>query len=140
MSTRKKRRAVIIAAVILLLALLLGGDTWTRLYVRLNARKLESFAAAALESEEVSRYGIWVVSRYPEAGMVEFLTGGYGLAPSTVYKGFYYPASDEHIPFQAVEQPMEESGDTARWQEPAGDNWGTSRRIVPRWFWYEAHF
>lgn len=140
MSTHHKRRWIIAAAAVLLLALLLCGDTWTRLYVRLNARNLEDFAVSALESGEPVKYGAWDVSSYPETGMVEFFTGGYGLVPSTVYKGFYYSAADIHTPFNAAEQPMECDGDTARWQEPGSDNWGTSRRIAPHWFWYEAHF
>lgn len=140
MSTHHKRRRIIAAAAVLLLILLLCGDTWTRLYVRLNARSLEDFAVSALESGGPEKYGTWDVSSYPEAGMVEFFTGGYGLAPSTVYKGFYYSAADVHTPFQAEEQPMERTGGTARWQEPEGDNWGISRRIAPHWFWYEAHF
>ena len=140
MKPHKKRCWIIAAVTALLLTFLLTGDTRTRMYVRSHIQGLEDFAVSALEKRGPLQYGAWDVFSYPEGGMVEFYTGGYGLVPSTVYKGFYYSAADAHTPFQATEQPMEVTGDTARWQQPESDNWGTSRRIAPHWFWYEAHF
>lgn len=143
MPARKNRRWLAAAIAMLLLALLLGGDIWTRAYVRLNHQRLEDFAATALEETPphgIAKYGSWSAFCYPENGMVEFFTGGFGLTPFSVYKGFYYSADDVHIPFQGVDQPMEVNGDDAGWREPESGNWGISRRIAEHWFWYEAHF
>lgn len=143
MTTRTNRHWLIALIVVLLLATLFGGDIRTRNYVRSHHQKLEAFAIAALDDPPphgTLQYGLWEASCYPEKGMVEFFTGGFGLAPSTVYKGFYYSASDVHTPFQGVDQPIEINGSTSEWREPGSDNWGRSRRIMPHWFWYEAHF
>lgn len=143
MNARINRRLLIALAVILLFAALLGSDMRIRSYVRSNHQKLEAFAAAALEEPPphgALQYGHWEASCYPEKGMVEFFTGGSGLVPSAVYRGFYYSAGDVHTPFQGVDQPMEVNGSTAEWREPESGNWGRSRRIMPHWFWYEAHF
>ena len=143
MNTRINRRLLIIFVMILLLAALFGGNMRTRNYVRSHRQELEAFAIAALEyppPHGTLQYGRWAVSCYPEKGMVEFFTGGFGLAPSTVYRGFYYSAGDAHTPFQGIDQPLEVTGSAAEWREPESDNWGRSRRIMPHWFWYEAHF
>lgn len=143
MSAQPNRRCLAALIAVLLAAALLGGDVRTRGYVRSHRQELEAFAAAALEDPPphgALQYGFWEASCYPEKGMVEFFTGGFGLVPSTVYKGFYYSAADVHIPFQGTDLPMEIDGNCAEWRKPGSDNWGRSRRIMPHWFWYEAHF
>lgn len=142
MPTTKKRRRLPAVMAVLLILILLAGDAWIRVYVRLNHRRLEDFAVSALEEpqDNTLRYSGWEVSCYPQRGVVEFFAGGFGLAPSSVYKGFYYSADDIHVPFNCVDQPMKIDGGTAEWHEPEGDNWGRSRRITAHWFWYEAHF
>ena len=143
----KLAAAVVLGLVVLALAALITAfllrDQLSLLYLEGHLEELEDFSLAALEEgEETGRYGLWKVTCRPERGMVEFHTGGSGLGSETAYTGFYYSAEDTHIPFQGAEAPMEIEGDTARWTDSAhsSDNWGTSRRVSPRWFWFEAHF
>jgi len=120
---------------------LLCYTSLTQLYVSVFHAQLECYAQQLL-TENVSmtqRYGLWKVTVYPEAGMVEFHTGGSGLVPDSTYEGFYYSAEDCHIPFQNANFPIDVNIDSGRWTGE-GDNCGTSRRIREKWFWFQASF
>ena len=141
----KKKSALIITAVVLAL-LLLGAafkETLIRTYVSLADDSLKSYAEEQLAgSERTGRYGAWKTTAYPDEGMVEFMTGGFGLAPSSTYKGFYYAADDTHKLFSAAyaeHTTMEVNGDHMTWTDGT-DNHGSSTRITENWFWYEASF
>ena len=140
---RKKTIAICIATIVFLCGLLFK-DYLIRSYVLVYHENLEKHATQALVSNENSsaRYGAWKTSCYPDDGMVEFHTGGWGLAPSSTYKGFYYSADNTHQLFSAAYDDltsMEIDGDHATWTDGT-DNYGTSTRITENWFWFEASF
>jgi len=140
-----KKRTI---AVVLLIGMMASGlffkDKLICLYVSLCRDKLESYSMEMLRSDErtTGKYGAWKTSGYPEEKMVEFQTGGWGLAPSSTYKGFYYSADDMHKLFSAAYADtvtMEIDGDNATWTDGT-DNHGMSARITEKWFWFEASF
>ncbi len=121
---------------------LLFSDSMIRAGVQVFREPLEHYCEEFLaESSGVASrsFGSWKATAYPEQGMVEFFTGGFGLAPGSTYEGFYYSAENEHIPFQGVDVPMKDWGDSASWTDGT-DNHGSSRRIRDNWFWFEASF
>ena len=57
-----------------------------------------------------------------------------------IYRGFYYAPDDAPVPFQNCGLPLTE-GEDREWTWTDGtDNRGVTRRIAPRWFYYEAWF
>ena len=72
--------------------------------------------------------------------VVAFYMGGFGLAPSSVYYGFYY--SPEDIPVGTGEgQLVKAEGDNAGWSwQGYGDNGGEIRKIKPHWYYYKCWF
>ena len=140
----KKKTIIICLVMIALFFGLVFKDNLIRSYVSICHGKLETYASGMLESNGETRgnYGIWETSCYPEDGMVEFFTGGWGLVPSSTYKGFYYSADNTHKLFSAAyteTTAMEVDGDFASWNDGT-DNHGTSIRIMENWFWFEASF
>lgn len=136
------KTAVMITAVVLLVLGILFYQPLVRTYVHIRHNHLQAFAETLLAKDTdifSASYGFWKVTAYPEDGLVEFRTGGSGLAPSSTYEGFYYSAKDTHIPFQGAEVPLKVNGEMARWTDGT-DNWGESTRFRENWFWYETHF
>lgn len=137
----KKHGGMAIAAA--LIVLLVSGfafrDSFVRLYVRLNSGALEAFALASLADcgdECLSgRYGPWNTTAWKRAAAVEFYVQQ-SFAFGGVEKGFYYSKGDTPISFNAVDTPLVEADGGWRWE--AWGNHGTTRRILPHWFWYEA--
>ena len=87
------RKSLIIMIVILILLLgMIFRERLIQTYVIVAREQLETYAENLLDSDDrqSDRYGFWKVRSYPEEQMVEFHTGGFGLAPSSTYKGFYY--------------------------------------------------
>ena len=140
-----KKKTIAICVVIVGIVLgLLFKDCFIRTYVSVCNDKLESYATKMLEKDERTsdKYGVWKTVSSPEEGLVEFWTGGFGLAPSSTYKGFYYSADDKHKPFSVAYKDavsMEIDGDSATWTDGT-DNNGISNRIIENWFWFEASF
>ena len=140
-----KIKRILIFAIILILVLgFVYRDRLIRSYVLLCNDALEAYAAELLDGAErrADSYGIWKTSGYPEDNMVEFLTGGFGLAPGSTYKGFYYSADNSHKVFSAADAsiaPLKIDGDHATWTDGT-DNHGSSTRIMDKWFWFEASF
>lgn len=140
---KKKRIVLLLLMAIIVLGFVLQ-DSLIQSYVSLCADKLEAYAVTLLDSadERTDSYGVGNTSCYPVEGMVEFQTGGWGLAPSSTYKGFYYSADNTHKVFSAADgaaASLEINGDYASWTDGT-DNHGSSTRIVDKWFWYEASF
>lgn len=128
------------AALTLLIGWLVCREGLIRSYVRADRIRLEQYALSLIaEGKTEDRFGPWRVCCYPEEGMVEFYTGGYGLAPASVYKGFYYSVHDRHHIAVTGSFPMEEEGDIATWSL-GGDNGGESTRFAEHWFWFKAWF
>jgi len=75
------------------------------------------------EWKEENGYSVQLTGLFPE-DVVAFYMGGFGLAPSSVYYGFYY--SPEDIPVGTGEgQLVKAEGDNAGWSwQGYGDNGG----------------
>lgn len=140
---KKKRFFTVITILIILVAvvLLTQKDNFIRAYVARNNAELESYALTMLEKGVVQtdNYGPFRTDIFPEDGLVEFSTGGWGLVPNTTYKGFYYSADNSHKPFGGADAEMTIDGDKATWTDGT-DNHGSSQRITDKWFWYKASF
>ena len=139
-----KKKILWILMIVLLLFSICFQDVLIQAYVSTCNAKLERYAWQLLEKQENTSdsYGSWKTKCYPEAGMVEFWTGGWGLVPSSTYKGFYYSADDTHKVFSVANGDtvsIKIHGDYATWTDGT-DNHGTSRRIAEKWFWFEASF
>lgn len=134
----RKRRILAAALILLVVCAFALRDSFVRLYVRLNSGALEDFALAALEDGAGKRlsYGPWDAAAWQQAGVVEFYTRR-SFAFGGVEKGFYYSKGDTPVSFQAAGYPLTEDGSLWRWADPYG-NHGTTERILPCWFWYEA--
>ena len=129
---------------VLVLALLFCfHNPMIRTYIGLRQPQLTAFSETMLNADgnfAAGKYGPWKVCAYPESGMVEFRTGGYGLVPSSTYEGFYYSREDIHLPFQGnTDLTMEPREGYATWNDGYG-NWGKSWRIFEHWYWYQAYF
>jgi len=134
------KRILLVLLVCLIAAPVLFPQPLTRLYVRCFHAHLESWSEVRLaEGTKSDRYGLWKVSVYPDAQMVEFRTGGSGLTFNSTYEGFYYSGMDIPLPFQNTDLPLEIQGNSASWTDGT-DNHGQTYRFLENWFWYEAHF
>lgn len=139
----KKKIAVWLAAAVLVVGIIFKNNL-IRGYVSLCHSDLENYAVQILDEDATTygKYGLWKTSAYPEQGMVEFATGGFGLAPSSTYNGFYYSADNSHKAFAAANPDtttLKIDGDYATWTDGT-DNHGSSVRITDNWFWYKATF
>ena len=139
------RKSLVIMIVILILLFgMIFRERLIQAYVVVAREHLVSYAENLLDSDDrqSDRYGFWKVRSYPEEQLVEFHTGGFGLVPSSTYKGFYYSADNAHKVFSVADESiamMDIEGDRATWTDGT-DNHGTSMRIIENWFWYEASF
>ena len=132
--------SLILAAVALVS--MLCYDSLVRSYVHGNREKLESYAQNLLETGKYDTYGPWSVIAYPEHGYVEFTTGGSGMGSNTVYEGFYYSVSGEHLPFPGFDGYAEIMGSTAWFRDSMdnSDNWMKSTQITEHLYWFELHY
>ena len=73
------------------------------------------------------------------APIIEFTTSGFGLAPSSRYKGIYYSPDDTPAAFQNTPQALLECEDGWTWTDSTG-NYGSTTRIAPCWYTFEAYF
>ena len=139
----RKRLLIMIVILIFLLGMIFQ-ERLIQTYVVVARGHLAAYAENLLDSDgrQSDRYGFWKVRSYPEEQMVEFHTGGFGLAPSSTYKGLYYSADNVHKVFSVADKSlatMDVDGDYATWTDGT-DNHGTSMRFFDNWFWYEASF
>ena len=138
------KRLLIVIAILVLLLSMIFRERLIQIYVSVAKEHLEKYAESMLDNDarQSLRYGFWKVRSYPEDQMVEFHTGGFGLAPSSTYKGFYYAVDNKHKVFSVADKSiarMEIDGDHATWTDGT-DNHGISIRLFDHWFWFEASF
>ena len=139
-----RKRLVTVIVVLILLLCMIFQEKLIQTYIVVARKNLVAYAENLLDSDDrqSDRYGFWKVRSYSEEQMVEFHTGGFGLAPSSTYKGFYYSADNVHKVFSVADKSlttMDVEGNLATWTDGT-DNHGTSMRITDNWFWYEASF
>jgi len=131
--------------IVLIGAVLLGllcYPALTKNYIRVNADKLEAYARQQLEAGKDGSYGLWDVTVYKDPGLVQFRTGGSGLAPGSIYEGFYYSASGDHAAFPGFTGESDVWDDTAIFRDPAenSDNYQHSTHIIGPFYWFELHY
>lgn len=111
-----------------------------------------------LEKQQISWHGAKLSGLFPET-VVAFYLGGFGLAPSSTYYGFYYSPDDipvgtgegtlheirsekvEDVKHDNTEQDNleTEKGDHWEWQG-YGDNGGEIVKIKAHWYYYKCWF
>lgn len=97
------------------------------------------------EWKKENGHNVQLTGLFPEE-VVAFYVGGFGLAPSSVYYGFYY--SPEDIPISTGEGKLKlsdkEAGQNSEkkhwsWQG-YGDNGGEIVKIKEHWYYYKCWF
>ena len=74
-----------------------------------------------------------------EHAMIEFFVKGRGIAPASVYYGFYYSPDGVPLAFQNAKNGLVPSGNGWEWKA-GGDNRGYTEQISGNWYYYEASF
>lgn len=130
------------AAVVIVVSLTVFLNTPKQIYLR-NKAEFSAAAESILKSQDADdiniRSAVDVSYWDGKSQIVEFMTGGYGLAPSSTYKGIYYSADGSPVPFQNSDIPLTQTEKGWSWEDSDG-NWGTTEHIEGNWFTYEAHF
>ena len=149
MKAKKASVLLILLCALLIPALLLmtvrSGDhpAGIERFVAANQAALEEIAADCLRgSQTAARYkGVEIEGVFPgEHRIVQFFSGGFGLAPASTYCGFYYSEDGVPAAYQNVDVPLTPAGEDAwRWSDGT-DNGGMTRRITEHWFSYRAWF
>ena len=112
-------------------------------YVKNNTEQLTVEALSVIESGIYAnhQYDKTTVTYYPTAHypIVEFSTGGFGIAPSGYYTGFYYSPQDIPVRFNGDGTAVEEYKNGWVYQA-VGDNHGYTEKICNNWYWYKFWF
>ena len=112
-------------------------------FVAANQAALEEIAADCLRGgQTAARYkSVEIEGVFPgEHRIVQFFSGGFGLAPASTYCGFYYSEDGVPAAYQNVDVPLTPAGEGEwRWSDGT-DNGGMTRRITEHWFSYRAWF
>ena len=106
-------------------------------YVEAHQSELQAAMDAYFDRDQPLAYDgdIPAVNDWPGKHlMVEYL-----LFTGTGYYGFYYSPDDVPLAFQNAALPLTENDDGWQWQGE-GDDHGSTRRLFPRWYYFEAHF
>lgn len=106
-------------------------------YVEAHQSELQAAMDAYFDQGQPLAYDgdIPAVNDWPgKHPMVEYL-----LFAGAGYYGFYYSPDDVPLAFQNAPVPLEETGGGWQWQGE-GDDHGSTRRLSPRWYTFEAHF
>lgn len=111
-------------------------------YVREHQPELNSYVAQILKERPIKQdnYNGWKVTYNFGTQQIDFSVGGFGLAPSSSYWGFYYTPDDAPIGIDGSEVPLSKDGNGWSWQEPDGDNSQYIEKICSNWYWYKASF
>lgn len=144
-----KKRMTAAAGALLLVCLAVlwmwsrSSQAGIRRFVLSHRAELEEIAADCLNrAETTERYkGVKVEGVYPgEHPIVQFYTGGWGLAPSTAYWGFYYSERGLPAAYQNVDLELTPVSENEWTWSDGTDNGGVTRRIDEHWFSYRAWF
>lgn len=111
--------------------------------VKNNEAQLTEVASSVIErgsAQGASVPGVWEIVYSPEREVVEFLCGGFGLAPSSSYTGFYYSPSDVPLGFQGEVMPLVKTDTGWSYEQVNGDNQYETEKIVDRWYYFHMSF
>lgn len=144
----KKRSKTIIAVVLIALAIFgikhsFNPEYRINNFINQNSEELVTIAEAYLNSDTTTKTykGVEVEPVYRGThDIIQFYYGGFGLAPSTTYYGFYYSPDDVPTPYQNVNCNLTALSDV-EWEWSDGtDNGGRTKKVMKNWFYYEAWF
>ena len=149
MKAKKASVLLILLCALLIPALLLmtvrSGDhpAGIERFLAANQAALEEIAVDCLRgSQTAAQYkSVEIEGVFPgEHRIVQFFSGGFGLAPASTYCGFYYSEDGVPAAYQNVDVPLTPAGENRwRWSDVT-DNGGVTRRITGHWFSYRAWF
>lgn len=112
-------------------------------YVNRNEGNLRASCEFYLEQNHVNKADteIDVMGIYGgEHKIVQFLYSGKGIAPASIYYGFYYSPDDIPVPYCNGNEELKRVSDDEWTWEDIGDNGGRIRKIQDNWYYYEAWF
>lgn len=128
-------------------AALIALVSWLRspeMTFRLHRGKFEQAAQDMLTEREtdVSIFGVHDIDiwGFDDGTMVEFTTGGFGIASASFYSGVYYSADGDPKPFQNSDNELIPDGDGWVWQEADSDNHGETYPLGDGWYTFSASF
>lgn len=130
----------LLVSVVVLLDMTIMTKSEAFKYVVSNQEELLAFvSAASSNNDQPQRYKMFRVSSWNNATMVQFETQSIGLGSGSTYKGFYYINNDKPVGFQGTSVAFLERDPGWYWTDDT-DNWMYVERILPNWYWFEAHF
>lgn len=143
----KKSQKVVISLVIIII--LITGFKYVNnperkifSMVQENEAEYKAVVEAVLNGEEkpVVKDVNNIYVREGEHTIVDFFVTGFGLAPASVYYGFYYSPEDLAMPYLEERAVLTEY-ETDMWKwKGSGDNNGVTKKITDGWYYYEASF
>ena len=111
--------------------------------VKNNEAQLAEVDSSVIErgsAEGASVSGVQEIVYHSDSKMVEFLCGGFGLAPSSSYTGFYYSPSDVPLGFQGEVMSLVKTDTGWSYEQVNGDNQYETEKIVDRWYYFHMSF
>ena len=141
---KKKNVIIIIAAFLLFVVALIGWKVWNNVPERKAAQFVTQNGSAFSELVDSGQAipktfnGVTIDVWNGEYLMYEFLLGS-GIGEYQ-YWGVYYSPDDVPLPFQNTDVPLLENGKESWTWQAEGDNHGTTQRIAPKWYYFEASF
>lgn len=144
----KKWNKIIITALLIILAIytikfISNPERRIKNFVNRNSEELVTIAEACLNSDTtVKTYkGVNVEQVFRgDHDIVQFYYGGMGIAPASIYYGFYYSPDDVPTAYQNTNNKLSAvSYDEWEWSDGT-DNGGGTIKIMKNWFYYEAWF
>lgn len=139
-----KKKNLIVIAVILLVAILVGWQLWANAPERKAARFVAQNGSEFSELVDGGQAIPEAFNGVPldvwdgEHRVYEFVLGsGTG---ERQYWGVYYSPDDVPLSFQNTDVQLLENGKESWTWQAEGDNHGTTQRIAPQWYYFEASF
>ena len=141
---KKKNIIIIITAFLLFIVAFIGWKVCANIPERKAAQFVAQNGSAfseLVDSEQAipkTFNGVTVDVWNGEHLMYEFLLGS-GIGEYQ-YWGVYYSPDDVPLSFQNTDVPLSENGEERWTWQAEGDNHGTTQKIAPKWYYFEASF
>lgn len=141
---KKKNIIIIITAFLLFIVAFIGWKVCANIPERKAAQFVAQNGSAfseLVDSEQAipkTFNGVTVDVWNGEHLMYEFLLGS-GIGEYQ-YWGIYYSPDDVPLSFQNTDVPLSENGEERWTWQAEGDNHGTTQKIAPKWYYFEASF
>lgn len=145
MHVKKRIWLLCLAALSLFLVFKIAFNPYARIsrYVNQNEGNLRASCEFYLNQKYVNKADteIDVMGIYGgDNKIVQFFYSGKGIAPASVYYGFYYSPEDVAVPYCNVDYELNVVREGVWTWDGGGDNGGKIRKIRDNWYYYEAWF